>query len=416
MNVLRVLRNKSSKKRGQIFLYFVFLLILLYAIQDFQSSANTGVRDAERGLVHVTLIIILAVLGIYYLYTAIRHGIKKYSVAEALWFITWWVAVVNLIQHANYWNVAVHCGLSVLWILVYHFFSSYMQLYPASWRYIQVCVGAMFGLYVYSALYATFILQTMYSRIVVVNLSYNVLVFLPWLSIMSGKWMRRLGIWLVFFVVALSMKRGAIIVLPMMISASLIVQAILKKKGISALIKNAIILALFFVGLLAVDQWTGGYLNERFSLESLASGSGRTQLYDYAIEDISSRSIWNLFIGRGSGSSIQMLGTGVHNEWLEFAFSFGIIGVILYGFFVCVLVWRVWQLIMIGSPYASPYAMAVVYILVVGMYGGIYFVHSTLYIMAFLGAVEGLISKEFRGAVQACRRTSLYNVWEGRTS
>lgn len=95
---------------------------------------------------------------------------------------------------------------------------------------------------------------------------------------------------------------------------------------------------------------------------------------------------------------MQMLGTGVHNEWLEFLFSFGVIGVILYGLFFVALAWRVLQLIRMASPYASAYAMAVVYMLVVGMYGGIYFVHSTLYIMAFLGAVEGLAVRDLRTA------------------
>jgi hypothetical protein len=35
---------------------------------------------------------------------------------------------------------------------------------------------------------------------------------------------------------------------------------------------------------------------------------------------------------------------------------------------------------------------------VVGMYGSIYFTHSTLYIMALLGAVEGLVSNDVRKA------------------
>lgn len=396
MSSLRVSYNTNRKTRGHFFLYLVFSLILLYAVQDFQSSANTGARDAVRDPVHLTLVMILVGLGMYYVYTAIRHGIKRHPVAQALWLITWWVAVVNLIQHVSTWSVAVHCGLSMLWILAYHFFSSYLQCHPSAWRHMQACVVIMFGFYVFSALYATLVLRMMYNRIVVVNLAYSVLVFLPWLELISSKWMRRLAIGLVFFVVLVSMKRGAIIVLPIMLSTSLAVKAIIGKKGGSAFVRNIIVLVLLLVGFLAADQWTGGYLSERFSPESLSSGSGRTQLYSYAIEDISQRSLWNLLIGRGSGSSIQMLGTGVHNEWLEFFFSFGVIGITLYGLFFCSLGWRVLQLIKKASPYASAYAMAITYVFVVGMYGGIYFVHSTLYIMAFLGAVEGLTVRDLQ--------------------
>jgi hypothetical protein len=398
MSSVRVSYNTNGKARGHLFLYFVFPLILLYTVQDFQSSANVGARDAERGSVHLTLAIILAVLGLYYVYTATRHGIKRHPVVEALWLITWWVAVVNLVQHVNTWSVAVHCGLSVLWILAYHFFSNYLQCHPSAWRHIQVFVVIMFGFYVFSALYAASILRMTYSRIVVVNLAYNVLVFLPWLELLSAKWMRGLGIGLVFCVVLVSMKRGAIIVLPIMLSTSLAVKSIIRRRGGSAFLRNTIMLVLLLIGVLAVDQWTGGYLSERFSPESLASGSGRTQLYSYAIEDISQRSLWNMLIGLGSGSSIRMLGTGVHNEWLEFFFSFGVIGVTMYGLFFCSLAWRLLQLIRVASPHASAYAMAIAYMLVVGMYGGIYFMHSTLYVMALLGAVEGLAVRDRRTA------------------
>lgn len=386
------------RKRVYFFLYFVFLLILLYAVLDFRTSRNTGAEvDMERKAVHVTLFVILMVLGMYYTVTTAGGRIVKSPVKSALWLIIGWIAVVNLLQNASMWIVAVHLGLSVLWILAYHFFSYYLRYFPNAWSQMQVCIMIMFGFYVFSALYAAYIFQMIYDRIIVVNLAYGVLVFLPWILLMARKRMRHLGILIVFFVVLVSMKRGAIIVFPLMLGTSMLVEAIIRKKWLGRVTLKAIFwTTLFFAGLLIVNQWSKGFLTERFLPAQLAIGSGRAEFYRASIEEISQRSQWYLLIGYGSGSTEDYLGYVAHNEWLEFLFNFGIIGVVFYALLFLVLIRRVRQLIRKSSPYASAYAMAVAYMLIIGMVGQIYFAHSTFYIMAFLGAVEGLILNDAR--------------------
>jgi O-antigen ligase len=157
-------------------------------------------------------------------------------------------------------------------------------------------------------------------------------------------------------------------------------------------------MVLFFAGLLIVNQLSKSFLTERFLPEQLAIGSGRTEIYRASIEEISQRSLWYLLVGYGSGSSKDYLGKVAHNEWLEFLFNFGVIGGVFYALLFLALARRLWQLIRRSSPYAPAYAMAVVYMLTVGMFGQIYFAHSTFYIMAFYGAVEGLMLNDARNA------------------
>ena len=373
-----------------ISLLLLFGFILLYAFQDFQTSANAGVKDVGRSEVHLLLVVILAFLGAYYIRSVTRGKLVKSHITTVLWLLTGWIIVVNLIQGVNDWIVAVQLGLSILWILVYHFFSNYIRRFPNAWLNIQICIGSVFVFYVFSALYAAYTMQLMYSRIAVVNLVYSVLVFLPWISLMSIKWMRNLGHVLVFFIIMISMKRGAIIAYPLMLITWLFLRSIHERNIGRTAIRIVLMVVLFYGSLIAVDQVTGGFLSNRFSAESLAAGSGRTQFYGTVIQEISQRSAEDLILGLGSGSSIQLLGTGVHNEWLEFAFSFGFVGVILYLLLFHALAKRTIKLIRESSPYAASYAMESVYMLVVGMVGGIYFVHSTLYAMAFFGIVEGL--------------------------
>ncbi len=396
------MRGNNKKIGIYVSLYALFILILFYAIQDFQTSANTGVREAERGAVHVALLIILVFLGGFFAKTMSRGGNIPSPVTKMLWLITFWIVAVNLIQSVNGWSVAVHLGLSVLWILVYYFFGYYVRRFPKAWPHVEFCIVIMFGFYVFSALYGYYILPVIYNRIVPINLAYSVLVFLPWLALMSTKRISWLGNILVFLVVLVSMKRGAIIAYPMMLSTLVLSKALLEKRMGRAAFKVVIMVAVFYGGLVLVDQWTGGFLSERFSAESISTGSGRVQNYTTVLSNIEDRSPQDLLIGLGSGSSVQLLGTGVHNEWLEFLYSFGVVGVMLYLFLFIALTRTVHKLIRRSSPYAPAYAMAVVYMLVVGMVGGIYFVHSTLYIMAFFGVVEGLMIRDARNPKHHC--------------
>ena len=45
---------------------------------------------------------------------------------------------------------------------------------------------------------------------------------------------------------------------------------------------------------------------------------------------ILNRNFFEFLIGKGSGSSLSIIGSGVHNEILEMLFSYGVIGLIIY--------------------------------------------------------------------------------------
>lgn len=391
-----VKQMSNNKKPIYLFLYFFSLLILIYAVQDFRTSRNTVlILGADRGGVHIAIFVILVILGNYYAAT-VWGGTRRSPVKLALWLIAIWIAAVNLAQSASIWSMATHLGLSMLWVLSYHFFSNYLQRFPGAFSRIQICGAIMFVFYLFSALYAihtihAYLIQRGQDRLPVINLAYNAIVFLPWLSVVAGKKKRLLGYGIVFLVVLASMKRGAIIVFPLMLGASMLVEAVINKKPLwRQVLRILFMFILFFTGLLAANQVSNGYLSKRFSAEQLASGSGRAELYSAGLNEISQRSFFNLLIGRGSGAGGENISMSLHNEWLEFLFDFGIIGVMLYAFLLFILIREMWQLIKKSSPYAPAYAMAILYMIIVGMVGQIYFAHSTFYIMAFYGAVEGL--------------------------
>lgn len=381
---------KTFINTSKIYITLIFILILTYAYQDFKSSTNIGLQEADRGMVHIMLFTVVVILSIYFLYTLFTKGIKRDSVKLNLWLITVWILFVGIVQGVSIWALLVHLGLSLLWILIYHFGKNYLIKYPSTQTTFLKWIIVIFLFYVYSAVFAAYNISLIYGRKPVLNLVYYVIVFFPWISLLSSRRLKRVLNFLVLAIVLLSFKRGAIIIFPLMLIMYSLIKAKIENTKIVGFGRSLVLVILFFCGLLVVDQFNGGFILNRFTLEALASGSGRTDLYSLAINNVEKRSFGDLIIGLGSGSSVQFLGTGTHNEWIEFIFSFGIIGVTLYSKLFISLVIRGRSYIIEKSKYAPAYTSIIVYMLVIGLFGGLYFVHSTLYVMLFLGTIEGL--------------------------
>jgi O-antigen ligase len=395
MKGLLIAMNLFVKKR-QIYFYqgLIFLVILVYSVQDLLASRNMGFYGVSRRGVYLSLVTLIILLGIFFMRPLMQCNLFQKElhfppIKKSLFFLGGWFLLVNLVQRADIWLSITHLGICALWFLTYNFFSEYLRKTPNSFRYIKIFIFFIFLLYVFFALSASFILSNKLGRIVTINLAYNVLVFFPWLTLMNQK-VQRFGVFLILLVLFFSMKRGAIIVFPFMFTAYLVCKSKIQRKQSKKLLLSLLFLFIFGLGLFLANHFSGGHLGSRFSAEELSSGSGRVNLFISAIEDIQKRSLWSFLIGGGSGSSVKSLGNVVHNEWLDFLFNFGLIGtcllVLLFFSFFKELRWCIVKF----SPFSPGYAPSIVYLCFVSMYGMIFFAHSTLYIIAFMGAANGL--------------------------
>lgn len=385
---------RKTINMSTLFMHLLFFVILIYAYQDFISSTNIGVREANRGFVHITLFGLIILLSMYYIVSLLSKGINKDNVKVSIWLIIGWILFVGLIQGVNRWAMVVHLGLSLLWILIYHYGKEYIAPNFISKSPINKWIIVLFFFYVYSAVYAAYNIRLTYGTTPVVNLVYYVLVFFPLISFLPSRRKRLFLNTIITMIVLFSFKRGAIIIFPLMLTVHSFVKAKVENRKIAGIAKVIILIGIFVGGLLLIDNYNGGFILERFTLESLESGSGRSDLYNIAINNIKGRSFVDFIIGLGSGSSIQLLGTGAHNEWIEFTFSFGIVGLILYANLIIKLILRGKYYTKIKSELAPAYASLIVYMVVIGLFGGLFFVHSTIYVMLFLGIVEGHVKYE----------------------
>lgn len=381
---------KKSNNRI-VFLYFVYVLYSCYYFADMQTSANTVVKQVSpRTSVHLLLIALILVLGSYFV---IKHRIfVKDSFNNMLLVFFSWATVVDFFNGVPVWSVATHVGLLVLFFLMYYFVSQYCDREEVYQRLI-VIETVLWIITTFYAVKAYLNYRSFYggmSGTPVLNMAYNMLVFLPVLVQIGKPRLRGIAIIITVLYIIISLKRGAIITLAVMAVSYWLVAI---KNGDSIHIKrnHLIIILLSIIGFVLmvyeINNSTGGALFERFSYESLKYGSNRNTIYSSAVSEIKQRSFFSLLIGTGSGSTSVLIGSGAHNEVLEIVISYGFIGVIMYFSMIIKGILQYYELkrCTTNKRMLGVYAMSLCYIVSVGVFGSALFSHMSFHIMVSLG-------------------------------
>lgn len=155
-------------------------------------------------------------------------------------------------------------------------------------------------------------------RLLVSNLAYNMLVLLPWFYVPSAKDRDKVATIIVAIFTLITLKRGAIIAFVLMFLFAMSALGKIKNQQNKYIGRLILLSSVFIIVACIVDSYLGGALFSRFTVSQMQGGSGRTDMYKLILEALSERNITTLFFGTGSGSSSLLLGTGAHNEWLEF--------------------------------------------------------------------------------------------------
>lgn len=369
-----------------------FILLLSYCFYDAINSGNSGYSDENRDIVYLLLIIMI---GWEFIYLFITRKIPhtETSLIKKMVYIPIWILLCGIFNEGS-WVMFVHIFLSIWWITSYQYFQRYTIRNCESIEVSKIFFVIIFFFYVCISFYAqTNIAETRGQEHIVLNYSYNIISFVPiFLLLFNNKKVRIFLIATVIIMSFFSYKRGPLLILPVMYFVYVMTDS--RQKGSSVTGKIILLVIFCVLAFIIADNISGGYLSNRFSKSELSNGSNRADMWIFAWNDIKQRDFFALFIGKGSGSSIKLLSSGCHNEWLEFLFSFGIIGVFLYSFFGITLTKRYLYLRKHLSEYAGIYGTQVVFFWMVGLFSGFYFVHTSFYFFSSLALIESLVYNE----------------------
>lgn len=373
-------------------LYILFFAVWQYSVNDMATSTNAYQEQGNRTAVYIYLIAILLLL---FAYVVLKRYIRLFVPSKVILLMTLWIALDNLLlgnlTNGNQWSCLTHIGLSAWWFLALQFGYQFTRDDGQdNQREKQLVFFLLVMLCYYSYQFVKVFIDSNSAsdETTVLNLIYRVIVFLPILYLLENKRLRNFFVLAVVLMTVMSMKRGAIVIVPLMLFPLVREEWRQKKDWLGKLAAILGLILLAVIGFQVVDRLTNGFLSYRFSPEQLLYGSSRSEKYAAALQEISQRGIASLMLGVGSAKR-----AGIHNEILEFLYTFGVVGLVMYLALIGSMLARCLSLYKRRSAYASKYLSALLFIVVVGVYSGVYFTHSTFYIMLYLGILEGKIEK-----------------------
>lgn len=391
-----MLKKIKKKKESVFYLIIIFSIYIIYYLFDMKTSANTNVKQVlSRGNVHIFMFMLIGILIFYF----IMH-LKKFkymNIVPLLIILDMWIFIVDMLNNSSIWNIIVRIGLLTLWFLTFFFSSTYInsiKKYLLLQKFEIVIWGITICYFFVSLInYSKYRSDTQTN---VLNISYNLLVLLPFLLQIENKKISKLMTGITILLIMISMKRGAIISMVVMLfmysylNNFILNRRVINRKKLKKIILFLIIMA---ISIFIINEYTNGFFLSRFTKQALLNGSNRGMMYSCAWQDILERSIFQLIVGKGSTSVLEIIGSGVHNELLEFLFSYGIIGC---GIYILLVIKGIRTIIfmakkrMSGTPY---YAMGITFIILVGIFGTSLFGHYTFHIMLLLGVAYKYLNK-----------------------
>lgn len=368
---------------------FPVILIILAIIGQMLAAVNLS---AHADLLRNVAVALVGVLLIFALFKGEVFG-QGNGLPLALSLLTVWT-ILRLMADGS---------LALTWLslnswLLFSFFAAYTARVSSS-RVLKL------------VLLFTFASSTMYLYTVatqglrgglLINAVFYVLLCLPFVLSVSHALTRRIGFLTIVIIVASSNKRTAFIALIIALILFLIAS---KTQARFHRVRNhrtlSLLTGLALSTLIAhwfASTFLGVDVLEKFGRLGEDGGSGRAEIYMWVLERIYTSSGADLWFGRGINAVARDTGgVSAHNDFLEIAYDYGLIGFLLYLMVFVSLAGSQRQLTRRGSNFAGPWAASL----------GIFLVMSLFSHVIFVPTYVGLLGL-FWGHVLRSERTSTY--------
>lgn len=380
-------RIKQEMKIHGKSLKIVYILMLFYSIYDIMNSTSAGNISEDRSSVYVFLFAI-----VFYMCIAViskRYISINYLLGAMFLFDIYYLIDIWLIKRNGGWSSIVYFGLSTWWILIIIFFENQLDKNINNLKSIQNFVRIMFIIYSIAIIYGASNIKNTYSvEYARVGYIYHILAMLPMILIDRNEFLKKIFLMISIGLTIFSFKRGAIIILPAMLILYFITENKVGEKK-NNILRMIMILIAIILAWLVIDNYSGGYLSSRFSESELSDGSGRSEIWTIALSNVGQRNLLQMIFGI-KGSNEKTLWTGIHNEWISYLNANGILGMIFFGIVVICIIRQTIYLLKKKSCLAPSAVALCIYILGVCWVSGFYHVHSTFYVMLFLGCIQSL--------------------------
>ena len=327
-------------------LFFAIILFLyaLYSVLDVFLSSQMYIFDANRTapkVVLVCLIVVLLFSSILYLFyyrfsfkTLLKPHFLPFTLFAIYVLLTIFLSFLSGVNSSNKTQFFNYTSYYLLFFLfgIYFYF---LRKKNTSILLIKIFFGVVLALYAtiivffYCKITTTPKNNGLYQAPILAHVFVLIPSFLSLRLYLKSNLSILLLYLLIFILSLMSTKRSlfigivmfAIFELFFFMNASNTIKN--KKRFLIVLI---IIMGVIMLSFIAINLITNGRLLYRFRPDVFFSGSGRIDIWNDTIKILSSFSFKEWVFGRGTAAVLHTIGSGAHNDFLEYLVDFGIIG------------------------------------------------------------------------------------------
>jgi len=391
-------------------LYYFVLLLMMILISIF--SIGTLISFGEEkfgfnsGFIPDISMAIIEIISIIVITTNIKKfqfkGIPKISM---IWMLLILITCINVTENLDKVIVSV-----LFWPLVLLAFHSIFKNTNIS---IQKFLKFWFALAIFTSVlvYQISVFKTgllsNYGISATINYIFYPLLITPWILLYNNKKIILFWLFLILTLSLFSVKRSAILII-VLIAGIYIFNVYFKNTKKQLITKILVIVVILFASLKVynfVDSLNNSYLSSRFENVLDDEGSGRLDVYRSVIQLQKESEFANWIIGHGhngvqkdnfvkSDNTGEARNLSAHNDLLEVLYDYGIIGLILYLYFIVLIIKRFFYLKKTDSPFFLAYTSSLIIFLIMS-FGSHLILYPTYFIFltSFWGAIEGVIDR-----------------------
>lgn len=386
--------NESRNGWVKIRITILVCLFFVYTVADLATSASSGQSGANRLAVHLSLIgmsVLMLTSTVWFLARKPKQIRPRIAPLPFLLFPVW-VLMVDLMSDSLS-NAVTRIGLLIWWFSLFSF-SRAVTWYIRSIQWASIPILILLLVYSAGLIWGAAQIQSAYSvDFVVSGFSYFVVALYPVVRLLPNAGIKNISYILIILITLSSLKRGAIILLVVFVGIELLTSRKINGSKLFGVLTGIIITAVVLLQTAVFDL-----IQQRFSQEELAEGSGRNSIYSTLLDQFRQRSFGEQLLGSGSGSvGDYTYVSGAHNDVLEMLIAYGIVGFVIYLAWIfsgLAVVKCAAQSTNISKDVVISAFMAIVYLLVVGLFSQGVFGHASVYSILILGCVAGLTDLE----------------------
>lgn len=349
----------------------VYVLITIWSFTSMYSLLRVyeGAMSSVVGTLISGCVLMLELIAIYLCITQLSLFVKSALVKCVLIWLVFTLGITLLTSDDIWWDIRQVIWWPAIFIIFFSIGRSRNR------KYEEILLHRVFYIIFFGNLVLFSLIRTLTFTVSTnsglevfssSNQIFYVVLLLPFIFLIDNNRNKYFILFISVVATLLSFKRSALIYVAVVLGVAVYYDFI-KAKNISSFYKISSLCIIVFVMMFSfdyVEMLTGGHLSGRIESIEEDKGSGRLDIFETVWSKYLNGDETHIILGRGFDKVVKdkivyeidgYTALSAHNDYLEILYDFGLVGILIYSFYLL----KIYSLARIVKKYGSHYYQAI---------------------------------------------------------